>query len=140
MTAVIAVTAFLGGVGICRGLQTINVHYNGSLNQHVWSEPNSSYRSQLVHDIRTSDGLLAVNSLHHQTIKQKGDGIVTLAVSLTKKEKKEPQKDRYIEAIRHKEDRVAAVQFHPEELFDSGEAKAKETTAWVDNLVKSIMK
>lgn len=68
-------------LGICRGLQMLNVHGGGTLNQHVPSH--ACYDKPLVHEVVfTADSLAAswygpsllVNSQHHQTLDSIADG------------------------------------------------------------------
>jgi putative glutamine amidotransferase len=125
--------------GICRGLQTLNVHFNGTLHQHVFNEPYSSKgRDEIVHSIITNNSqFLPVNSLHHQTINKCADDFEPIAWSFTQdKNNKKEKKLKYIEAIKHKYLPIAAVQFHPEELITN--RKADETTSWVDSLILSL--
>lgn len=121
-------------LGICRGLQLINVALQGTLYQDIrfqvedcqehrnWEiydhlfhsiqlEPNSILLKQMAGYSRASDpyGVCArvkVNSVHHQGIKSLGDGLVIEARSVP---------DGVIEAIRLKADHfVYGVQWHPE--------------------------
>ena len=125
--------------GICRGLQTLNVHFNGSLHQHIYGEPSSmKHRGELVQEIRTANGMFRVNSLHHQAIKKLGEDIVPIAYSITRRKGEKNPIDRYVEAIKHTKRSIVAVQFHPEELCYQKDAVA--TTQWVDNLVRSIIR
>lgn len=125
--------------GICRGLQTLNVMFKGTLNQHIWAEPTSNWRHQHVHDVvdpRTNERF-GVNSLHHQSISKLGDGfqIVLQGKSAAKKEK---DKDAEIEAIKHDDYPILAVQFHPEELFD--DIDSKEASKWVYDEINTILR
>lgn len=110
-------------LGICRGMQLINVLFGGSLHQdllqagaaehpHVMKEAEEEYRHglQIVPDSWFSNlhgGLLEaqVNSIHHQGIDRLGAGLTVEAYS----------QDGVIEAIRHEgHGFVAGVQWHPE--------------------------
>jgi putative glutamine amidotransferase len=112
--------------GICRGLQNLNVFFEGTLKQHLYSHPTSSIRSDKVHDVINYIDVLQTtkhfknsidekfkktrtNSLHHQAIDILGNGFEIL--SRSKSYGKE------IEAIVHKYLPIAAVQYHPEELL-----------------------
>lgn len=100
-------------LGICRGLQLINVAHGGTLNQHVPSHscydqtPDVAvHRVELVQGTRGFDlygSDLEVNSLHHQTVDTLGEGLVVSGHS----------DDGVVEVIERGED-VFAVQWHPE--------------------------
>lgn len=98
---------FLGKVpifGICRGLQTINVMFGGTLHQNILHQY-STHDEDLVHDIVFLNGEKEkTNSFHHQAISTLGDGLKALART----------KSGIIEMISHETLPIAAVQFHPE--------------------------
>lgn len=111
-------------LGICRGIQVLNVAQGGTLIQDIPSEAPSTVNhrgkesNELPHDVVVIDGTLLaqalgagrqpVNSLHHQGIRNLAPG---LAVSAT------CSVDGLVEAIEMPGKRfVAAVQFHPERL------------------------
>lgn len=124
-------------LGICRGLQLINVAFNGSLYQDIPTELPAAIRhvdpalyDTLHHDVALqpdsvlarlygSDARLRVNSIHHQCVKRLGNGLVVEAVSPA---------DGVIEAVRWTGSSfVMGVQWHPEfhrsqegQLLDSG--------------------
>lgn len=103
-------------LGICRGLQMINVHAGGTLHQHVpkharYDIPANS-RSHPI-DILDGSALASlygqsheVNSLHHQTIDQVG---ADLRVTAT-------DGQHTIEGLEHLHLPIVAVQWHPEML------------------------
>ncbi|MEJ2173999.1 MAG: type 1 glutamine amidotransferase [bacterium] len=110
-------------LGICRGLQIINVAFGGSLYQDIASQlkgaqkhVTDSYEGH-THEVSIVPGSglarlypgiarARVNSIHHQSINVLGRGLVVEA-------RAEP--DGLIEAIRHAEKRyVFATQWHPE--------------------------
>lgn len=90
--------------GICRGLQMINIYFNGSLNQHIDNHVDTRHvickkiNKYLFNDVEE------VNSLHHQTIKDLGENLEVLYTS----------EDGEIEFIKHKFLPIFATQFHPE--------------------------
>lgn len=110
-------------LGICRGLQFINVFFGGTL----WQDLPSQHPSEILHrqgkpydipmhqvklsgDIKTLLGkdILDVNTLHHQAVKDLGSGLVPMATA----------PDGIIEAVQMVGKRfVWAVQWHPEYLF-----------------------
>jgi putative glutamine amidotransferase len=118
-----AIDAGLPLLAIGRGLQVLNVARGGTLIQylpeavgHSGHAPGTAKMAQ--HDVTVKDGsalgkLLGsktqVPSLHHQAIKQAGDGLVTVAWA----------DDQVIEAVEVEGHRFAiGVQWHPEEGDD----------------------
>ena len=101
-------------LGVCRGLQLLNVALGGTLIQDLENADfhRSTDEGDRVHIIN-ADGFLkdiygvrfSVNSAHHQAIDTLGKGLVTAAVC-----------DGVIEAVEHKEKPFIAVQFHPERM------------------------
>lgn len=109
-------------LGVCRGLQVLNVAFGGTLIEDL---PQSSVVHTPASDgcgglewawhpvrVRTDARLRAaldadeipVASGHHQAIGRLGDGLVATAVA----------SDGVIEAIEHAEEPIIAVQWHPE--------------------------
>lgn len=112
-------------LGICRGLQILNVGLGGTLRQHVWGSQDHVHlwnedRTHLAsgyHDVAL-EGVLRelygkdrrrVNSLHHQAIDELGAGLKVVATA----------PDGVVEAIASVGDWPAlAVQWHPERQLD----------------------
>jgi len=111
-------------LGICRGIQILNVAFGGSLYQDITTQvPGSAdhrnwdiydanhHEIDLVAGSRLADlyggaERVTVNSVHHQAVRDLADGFVTEAVSTT---------DGIVEAVRRPGERfVAGVQWHPE--------------------------
>lgn len=110
-------------LGICRGVQVLNVACGGTLVQHVWGTEEHPHlwnddRSHLAtghHDVSLT-GVLAeiygkdarrVNSLHHQAIDRVGEGLEVAATAA----------DGRIEAVSTAAGWPAlGVQWHPERL------------------------
>lgn len=97
-------------IGICRGIQTINVFFNGTLLQDI-SNHRQTERSGYCHyvtiqpDTKLSsvlDATVLVNSFHHQNIDQLAPGFIVNAIS----------EDGLIEGIERKN--IIAFQWHPE--------------------------
>ncbi len=103
-------------LGICRGLQVLNVYFGGSLNQQILqSNLHFSPNTDCYHKIYLTNNcyftniffkLSIVNSAHRQSVKTLGKGLKTIAVS----------KDNTIEALCHQKLKITAFQFHPERL------------------------
>ena len=118
-------------LGICRGIQVMNVALGGSLYIDLPDEGKLAHslgmypRWEVTHGIRVEPGTrLAeimgagegrVNSFHHQAVKDLGEGFVISAQSA---------EDGVPEAIELPGDRfVLGVQWHPEELTARPEAR-----------------
>ena len=112
--------------GICRGLQTLNVLFGGTLKPHC-NEPVSYADGSAAHwvkDVETQE-LFKCSSNHHQAIGDLADGFLVTAVGypITNDSKKgavlDPKsKQLEIEGIRHANLPIRAVQFHPEKNFN----------------------
>jgi putative glutamine amidotransferase len=121
-------------LAICRGIQLLNVARGGSLIQdipdqvpgalaHQRREPPDVIAHDVVVDGRSQlrtllaltddqESRVAVNSRHHQAIKQLGEGLVITATA----------SDGVIEAVEDPSQRFCvAVQWHPENFHRTGE-------------------
>ncbi|MGA7294039.1 MAG: gamma-glutamyl-gamma-aminobutyrate hydrolase family protein [Terriglobales bacterium] len=107
-------------LGICYGLQSLNVYRSGSLVQHIESSINHSAGRAVAkaHTVKIEPEsklagivgqgkILTVNSSHHQATDAAGDGLQVVALSA---------EDGVIEALEgtSPEHFVLAVQWHPE--------------------------
>lgn len=121
-------------LGICRGMQLMNVAYGGSLIQDLPSErglPPEAHRqtlrgSQVTHDVQvppgsqlatiTGPGEHPVNSFHHQAVERLGEGLVITARDAT---------GEIVEGIEDpSRDFVVGVQWHAESLWTREEQLA----------------
>ncbi|MSQ26171.1 MAG: gamma-glutamyl-gamma-aminobutyrate hydrolase family protein [Dehalococcoidia bacterium] len=109
-------------LGICRGMQLLNVALGGSLVQDVPGHRAAKGEKMLTHkvfvppgakltNIYNLGGILTVNSMHHQgvTLAQKAPGMLVGAYSLVG--------DGFVEAIErpgYERGWVVGVQWHPE--------------------------
>lgn len=119
-------------LGICRGIQMINVKFGGTLIQDIPSETElggnhrqPGNRSEATHTVTVTEpesriagaisGSCRVNSLHHQAIKCLGRGLKVTAHS----------DDGLVEAVESADQYpfLMAVQWHPEELVDHPEQR-----------------
>lgn len=120
-------------LGICRGIQMINVRFGGTLYQDLKSDTaielnhrQPDDRAQPIHAVTLTDpesrlaeaiqGSCRVNSLHHQAIKRLGRGLKVTAHS----------EDGLAEAVEAADDYpfLMAVQWHPEEMASVPEQRA----------------
>ncbi len=113
-------------LGICRGLQVINVARGGTLVQHIPAitgedhrvtesgegagAPVSVVEGTLLEQI-LGTAAVEVNSLHHQAVDVLGDGLVVVARA----------HDGMVEGITaaSADERLVGVQWHPELLLDT---------------------
>jgi len=117
-------------LGICRGVQMINVKFGGTLYQDLKAagkqeHQQASPRPEATHSITVTDpeselarvveGSCRVNSLHHQAIKRLGRGLRATAHS----------EDGLTEAVESADDCpfLMAVQWHPEEMVSQPEQR-----------------
>ena len=113
-------------LGICKGMQLINVFFGGDLTQslstaslsiHAYNEgdkyhPIVALPNSLEHYFQhwKFPKHLLVNSAHHQAINEIGHNLCPLYVS----------SDRVIEMICHRTLPILGIQWHPERLFTDG--------------------
>lgn len=109
-------------LGICRGLQVLNVSFGGTLYQDLSSVPHRTLRhadpkqtARVFHKVEITKGSrlyriigrssIEVNSSHHQAIDTIGTGLRSVAFS----------EDGLIEGVEHSDSNfVIGVQWHPE--------------------------
>jgi putative glutamine amidotransferase len=106
-------------LGICRGLQLINVGFGGTLIQHLPTSGrhvHPEWKEDRLHGSRTREGswlealygtAYTVNSSHHQAVDRPGEGLVIDSWC---------GEDQVVEALHHKDLPVYGVQWHPERL------------------------
>ncbi len=115
-------------LGICRGIQVVNVALGGSLYQDLPSQLNpgvnhSQPDTLLAHRVSLAEGSLLhtltgaasleVTSRHHQAVKEPAPGLMVTALS----------EDGVIEALEYEDGRpMLCVQWHPENLAKSNPA------------------
>ncbi len=107
-------------LGICRGLQSINVFLGGTLYQDLTQLGLKHLNIAGNHKVNTVDNEvlkfeseIAVNSYHHQGIKKLATGLKVIG----------KQSDGIIEAVVHESLPIIAVQWHPEMRPNSPESK-----------------
>lgn len=104
-------------LGICRGIQVINVALKGTLYQDIPDHQGTR------HDIRLADGrTINVNSRHHQALKNVALELIVTATS----------EDGVVEAVESRDGRIRAVQCHPEDLVTE--------SAWARELFADLVR
>lgn len=106
-------------LGICKGLQLINVHFGGSITQHIGTAETHKWvghdqfhyvfhcslsRSDFFYQLYGNS--VKVNSAHHQAIERMGKGLIPVCRA----------GDNVIEGLTHSFLPILAVQWHPERL------------------------
>ena len=110
-------------LGVCRGMQLINVYFGGTLTQNIEGHSRCGGADRL-HGTRIGGGFLRelyggemiVNSAHHQCLDRPGAEIEVLQWA----------PDGTAEGICHRSLPVWGVQWHPERMRQSGEACAAD--------------
>lgn len=110
-------------LGICKGMQLINIALGGTLTQHLDTVQIHTSPSQDLYHITyvAKDSFLqqlygsefVVNSRHHQAVNQLGQGLIPIQWCPI---------DSCIEALMHNSLPILGVQWHPERLQNSGTA------------------
>lgn len=105
-------------LGICKGMQLINIFFGGDMHQHLETAAHHEYQGadQMHATHAVKDSLLTrlygecftVNSAHHQGVDSLGQCIVYTQFA----------KDGVVEALNHRYLPVMGVQWHPERLCD----------------------
>lgn len=108
-------------LGICRGIQVVNVHAGGTLHQHVpvhaaFNSPVTTLAHEVTMEADSVLGALygerrPVNSLHHQTVAELGAGLRVTALA----------DDGTVEGLEHESLPIVAVQWHPEMMTTASE-------------------
>jgi putative glutamine amidotransferase len=110
-------------LGICRGMQSLAVHFGASLIQEIGAhEYSTKSRSELVHkvfiedkefptDYLTKGKYIETNSLHHQAVDE--STILETPIVVTGR-----TEDKTVEAIKIIGHNIVGVQWHPEEIYD----------------------
>jgi putative glutamine amidotransferase len=133
-------------LGVCRGMQLLNVALGGSLYQDLISQYPGSLRhansdlprNTIIHSIQVERGSrmeevlgvceVVANSLHHQAIREPGKGVCITGRS----------EDGVAELMEVPGQRfMLAVQCHPEELYTQHPAWSRLFKAFVDACAKN---
>lgn len=131
-------------LGICRGLQLLNVYYGGSIYQNIelldlkkehfnlnQKKYFKAHNVNIYEDTHLNKSLnksmIEVNSLHHQSINKLGEGLTISAKS----------EDGLIEGIEVEgKNLVFAVQWHPEMMFEKYPEQEKIFSYFIEHIKK----
>lgn len=113
-------------LGICRGMQLINVAFGGTLEQHIEGAEGTHTNPSILtdhrfvrHGVQVAAGTelhralgpfltgasTVVSSAHHQRVEAAGEGLAVCATA----------KDGTVEAVEHRDAPIIGVQWHPED-------------------------
>lgn len=129
-------------LGICRGIQMMNVYFGGTLYQDIPTQLDTPVKHRMeepgrhgcilergtpLYDL-VGEERICVNTHHHQAVKAAAPGFSVMGRS----------EDGVIEAIYDPQaDFIWAVQWHPEKIWESEPASAKLFAAFVEVCKKS---
>lgn len=111
-------------LGICRGMQLLNVYFGGTLYQDLPTQHPTEVAHRAAgadpyasHACAAADGsVFWVNSYHHQAVKTVAPGLEVMAKAA----------DGIVEAVRKTDARfVVGVQWHPERIWQEEASSAK---------------
>lgn len=119
-------------LGICRGIQLINVAMGGTLNQHITAHSETTHEininpETILYDL-VKESKIKVNSFHHQSLKKIGNGLTISAYS----------NDGQTEAIELKNYPFGmGVQWHPERITIQNTTGHKLSIEIFSSLIKA---
>tara|TARA_R110000851_G_scaffold282440_2_gene435985 strand:+ start:183 stop:881 length:699 start_codon:yes stop_codon:yes gene_type:complete len=120
-------------VGICRGFQSLNVYFGGTLFQDMKGHNQTKdygNRNTTKDNLWTKDKIYKINTIHHQAVKKLGNNLEAIGFSpviegcpslqqsefLTEKKYDKFYYVSFTEAFKHKSLPIVAFQYHPEEF------------------------
>lgn len=125
-------------LGICRGMQILNVALGGTLVQDIPSQIPGAYqhaqkgsRQYGAHTVKLEPGFVAnalgktevlVNTSHHQSVKDPAPGFKVTGKA----------GDGVIEVIEHEQELLIGVQWHPERMWSHDDTMLKLAAAFVE--------
>ncbi len=131
---------------ICRGIQIMNVVLGGTLIQDIKAQQTVNHsdflnRAKFTHNANISEksklfeiigkSEIKVNSMHHQAIKELGNGLISVATSI----------DGFIEAVElENHGFCVGVQWHPEHMSKKNNDQQKLFNAFVNACENTVDK
>lgn len=131
-------------MGICRGLQLVNVALGGSLYQDMLTQMGGEFAKHqqtqptevATHEVAFTHGSMAeslfgtqflpTNSHHHQCVHRVADQLTVGGTTV----------DGVVEALEWPEKEIFAVQFHPERMRDDNEPITQFFKNWIDRVAQ----
>ncbi|WP_139490403.1 gamma-glutamyl-gamma-aminobutyrate hydrolase family protein [Brevibacillus dissolubilis] len=127
-------------LGICRGMQILNVALGGTLIQDIPSQVEGAFQHSMIgsrqhgaHKVTLTDGFirqalgtdqLLVNTSHHQSVKDIAPGFRITAISA----------DGVIEAMESDDGQIIGVQWHPERMWMHDDTMLKLAHAFIQKV------
>lgn len=126
-------------LGICKGMQLINIYFGGDIHQHLETAGRHEYVGEdQLHETTAPQGTyleklygerFTVNSAHHQGVDSRGRGIAYVQFA----------PDGVVEGLGHNYFPVLGVQWHPERLcFDHRRQDAVDGAALLEYYIKLL--
>lgn len=124
-------------VGICRGMQSLNLVFGGKLVPHLFGHPTSTPEGHPVHYISNGEIHMKSSSNHHQGVSEETLSKEFEALMWSYEMKYEKVKNTWkyvmgdkediVEVMKHKEKPIFCIQQHPEKNYSGGkQCKAVE--------------
>ena len=129
-------------IGMCRGIQFINVYFGGSIIQHLHSAAaHKACTPDQFHKLYTTPGTfmeelygesLMVNTRHHQAVGRIGKGLQVAArwicEDTTGRAEAENWEREVVDVLVHECHPIIGLQWHPERMMYTGITKERKET------------
>lgn len=128
-------------LGICRGIQLINVALGGTLYQDIEADTGVRHLPEDVaeHTVIAESGSaicqlfgseFLTNSYHHQAVKDLGDGLLATGRS---------KADGIIEVVEHKTLPIMGIQWHPERMIGAEATHLADMRPLFNDFARQVM-